>query len=155
MFGKAFKATFGVGCAIVVGLIALAVISGALVNSSGQIRNVIASVSPQAANANSTPRLALLSSSCKTEFGYDTCSGEVKNISSESIKNVTAVTTWRDSAGAAQRTDSALIEFNPILAGQTSPFKTIGSTNPGLTKADVRFKELLGGEITTRDDRNK
>lgn len=44
MFGKAFKATLGVGCALILGLIALAVISGALINSSGQVRNVIASL---------------------------------------------------------------------------------------------------------------
>lgn len=34
MFGKAFKATFGVGCALVVGIIAIIVISGALASKS-------------------------------------------------------------------------------------------------------------------------
>lgn len=34
MFGKAFKATFGVGCALVVGIIALIVIVGALGSSA-------------------------------------------------------------------------------------------------------------------------
>ena len=34
MFGKAFKATFGVGCALVVGTIALIVIAGALGSSA-------------------------------------------------------------------------------------------------------------------------
>lgn len=44
MFGKAFKATFGVGCALVVGLIALVIISGVLANGARDVGNVIANV---------------------------------------------------------------------------------------------------------------
>lgn len=56
MFGKAFKATFGVGCALVVGLFALVLISGALVNGSGQVRNVLGSISPRASAAPTAQR---------------------------------------------------------------------------------------------------
>src|SRR5438477_3189835 len=103
--------------------------------------------------ATATAKLGLLSFSCRLQYGFNTCTGEVRNLTGGSLRNVTAVTSWRDADGAVQRTDEALVDFNPLLAGQTSTFKTIGSANPGLTKFDVRFKELLGGAIPAGDVR--
>ncbi len=96
-------------------------------------------------------QLELLSYKCTTEYGYFTISGQVKNISSESLKNVTAVGTTYTSDGQFINSDSALTEYNPILAGQTSPFKVMMTLNPAMKKCDVSFKELLGGTIQTKD----
>lgn len=132
----------GIGCG---GFILLLVVISAFSSGAGP--------SSDGGTGGSTAKLALLSFSCETKSGFNTCTGEVKNITDKTLKNVTAVASWRDGAGALQRTDEALIDFNPILAGQTSPFTTIGTSNPALTRANVSFKELLGGKIDARDDR--
>lgn len=69
--------------------------------------------------------------------------GQVKNISSQSLKNVTAVVTWYDKADGFIKSDDALVEYNPLLAGQTSPFKTMSSSNPAMSKYTAEFKTLL------------
>ena len=60
-----------------------------------------------------------------------------------------------DGSGTFITTDNALIDYNPILPGQTSPFKTMSSTNPAMSKYTVDFKHLIGGTIDTRDDRKR
>jgi hypothetical protein len=118
----------------------------------------------KAAQPTSTPRptstpipppyqLALISSSCTHEFGFVECEGFVENISGRTLENVMVVIEWYDANDIPQSSDEALIDYNPILAGQRSPWSTIGSYNPALTRFRVRFKELLGGTILTRDDR--
>jgi hypothetical protein len=133
------------GCITAIVVVVLLILGIAYLGNSGSNPGV---------STSSGPQLGLLSFSCSTSFGYDTCTGEVKNLTSSSLKNVEAIATWRDSAGSVQRTDDALIDLNPILAGQTSTFKTIGTTNPSLKSASVQFKDLLGGSIATRDDRH-
>ena len=43
--------------------------------------------------------------------------------------------------------DSALIEYNPILLGQISPFKITTQQNPRMNKASLEFKTLFGKPI--------
>lgn len=99
--------------------------------------------------------LALISGKCtsRSDIGFTECEGFVKNISGKTLENVTVVIEWSDANGTGQASDDALIDYNPILAGQESPWKTIGTYNPALTGFRVTFKELLGGTILTRDDR--
>ena len=47
-------------------------------------------------------------------------------------------------------TSDALIEYNPILPGQISPFKVMVTENPSMRKAGVEFKSLLGGAMSFR-----
>ena len=100
-----------------------------------------------------TMKLALLAGSCTSEYGFNRCSGSVKNLTEQSLKNIEVVTEWVDANGTVQKSDEAIIKYNPVLPGQDSPWETIGTANPALTKFRVRFKELLGGTIATRDDR--
>jgi len=97
-------------------------------------------------------KLAIISQSCSTDAGYITCEGFVKNISSTAIENVTAVMVYFDETGTQVSSDNALIEYDPLLPDQTSPYKVLTRYNPAFTKASVEFKELFGGEILTRDD---
>lgn len=99
------------------------------------------------------PRLALISASCKTEYGYHECKGFVKNLTNQSLRNIEILITWLDANGVPQESDDALIEYNPILAGQESPWSTIGKANPSLTRFRVTAKELMGGSVSMRDDR--
>lgn len=114
---------------------------------------------PTPAAAPQPPRaqLALLSSrGYEAEYGgYHYVEGQVQNIGSEPLKNVTAVATWMDKAGNFIKADDALIDYNPILPGQTSPFKTITSGNPAMSTYTVEFKTLFGGTLAVDDRRKK
>jgi len=104
-----------------------------------------------------TPQLALLSSRGyeSERGGYHYVEGQVRNISNQSLKNVTAVATWFDKDRNFIKSDDALIDYNPILRGQTSPFKTISSGNPAMARFRVEFKILLGGTLRVDDQRTK
>lgn len=102
------------------------------------------------------PPLEVLSWKCEKEYGYVFVVGEVKNISSESIKNVMAVGEFRTKDGTLVKAEDSLVDYNPLLPGQTSPFKTGGTDNPAITNCNLSFKTLFGKEIgyTTAKDRN-
>lgn len=93
------------------------------------------------------PQLELVAYSWSTESGYAILEGQVKNISSLSLQNVTAVASFYDANGGFITTSDALIDYNPILSGQTSPFKVMKTENPAMKKANVEFKYLMGGSI--------
>ena len=63
------------------------------------------------------------------------------------------VVTWYTQDDQFIKTDEASINFNPILAGQTSPFTSLTSTNPAMSKYTVAFKTLFGGTVPTDDRR--
>ena len=75
----------------------------------------------------------------------------MKNVSSESLRNVEAVVTFRTKDGDFITSDDAMIDLNPILPGQSSPFKVMATQNPAMRTASVDFKELFGGSVTWRE----
>jgi hypothetical protein len=89
------------------------------------------------------------------EYGYAIAEGTVKNISSESLNNVLAVVQIYDKQGNFVKSDSALIEYRPILPGQTSPFKVMASFNPAMGKASIDFKTFSGGTLFWREKEGK
>lgn len=100
-------------------------------------------------------KLALISASCTrhADIGYSECEGFVKNISNQTLEDIQVVIEWVDDGGTPRSSDDALIDYNPLLAGQESPWSTVGDYNPALTHFRVRFTEFFGGTILTRDDR--
>jgi len=102
----------------------------------------------------SEPRLELLSSrGYKSSMSHMSVEGQVKNISDESLKNIQVVVQWYDKDGNFITNDEVLIDYNPILPGQTSPFKVITTYNPEMQKYSVSFKEFWGTSINTKDSR--
>lgn len=95
------------------------------------------------------PKLAKLSEHFSKENGFDIISGEVKNITQQKLTNVQVVTTLYDRNHSVIKISDALIEYNPILPGQTSPYRTITTDNPAITTEVTTFKFLLGGKIET------
>ena len=93
--------------------------------------------------------LQLLSQSDERAWGYITVTGQVKNTSDIALDNVTAAVSYYDSGGKFVKSDTALIAYDPILAGQTSPFEVVTSDNPAITGYRVDFEFLLGGSIPT------
>ena len=93
--------------------------------------------------------LELIDWNWSSAHGYAEARGQVKNISGKSLKNVAALATFYDKDGGFIKTDSALIEFNPVLDGQVSSFTVMTTHNPAISKASVQFKFLMGGAIPT------
>ena len=98
----------------------------------------------------SKPVLELQSWHWSTEHGVAIAEGLVKNISDQKLKNVEVVVMFVDSNGDFITTGEALIEYNPILPGQTSPFKAMATANPAPGKAQIDFKTLFGGSLRWR-----
>lgn len=94
--------------------------------------------------------LELLSFNCYTEYDYFHIVGEVKNISDKSLESVVAVGSAYTQDGEFVKSDEALIDYNPILSGQTSPFEVLMTGNPAIKKCKVGFKEFWGGMIPTK-----
>jgi hypothetical protein len=101
------------------------------------------------------PELELVSYSWHIEYGYAILEGQVRNVSLQPLKNVTAVGSFYDANNGFITSSDALIAYNPVLPGQTSPFKVMASQNPAMKKAGVAFKHLMGGSIPFRDLENK
>lgn len=93
------------------------------------------------------PVLEVISWKCDTSYGHTSVSGEVKNISGKSIENVMAVGNFKTKDGTFVKSADALIEYNPILAGQISPFKAMTANNPAIENCELAFKKLAGGTL--------
>lgn len=102
----------------------------------------------------STPPLELLSARTnRSSDSYIRLEGQVKNVSSGPLERVAVVVTWYAKDETMVTSDSAVIEYDPILAGQTSPFTTITRWNPAISTYRVEFKRLGRGTIEYTDKR--
>ena len=54
---------------------------------------------------------------------------------------------WFTKNGSFITSQSTLIEYNPILGGQTSPWKVMAKHNPAMAEARVEFKQMFGGTL--------
>ncbi|OQC29659.1 MAG: hypothetical protein BWX70_01549 [Verrucomicrobia bacterium ADurb.Bin070] len=83
------------------------------------------------------------------EYGYVTVEGQVGNISGRKLENVEAVARFFAEDGSFITSDSSIIEYNPLMPGQVSPFKVMDTHNPMMKKASVAFKLMWGPALTT------
>lgn len=99
------------------------------------------------------PLLELVSETGSFTAGgnYFKVQGQVKNLTDENLESIQAVVSVFDSEGNFIASDEALIDYNPVLPGQTSPFSVMIDGNPEIAKYRVEFKEFWGGTIETRD----
>ena len=102
-------------------------------------------------DASSTPKLKLLNWTWgeADSDAFVEARGQVKNLTNDNIENVTAVVSFYDKKGHFIKSSETIVEYNPILPGQTSPFHVMETRNPAMSKATVEFKSLLGGTIET------
>lgn len=141
----------------------IAVVLGIAVLSAGAVLDRRARMAGSSAGAVGTagtleaPDLALISSreyeSASAGFRY--VEGKVKNVADEPLKDVMAVVTWADNEGRVIKSDTAAIDFNPILPGQTSAFKTISTRNPAMSGYTVAFKTRSGDILEADDQRTR
>jgi hypothetical protein len=93
------------------------------------------------------PDLVLEDWNFQIESGYGIVSGEITNNTLHPIAKLTAVATFHAEGGAFIKTSEALISFNPLAPGQTSPFEITAPMTSKAKSSRLSFKELLGGKI--------
>ena len=105
-------------------------------------------VDPGAATANAPP-LQVPGWNCVTDPDINSIHvrGEVRNSSATAIDQIEAVATFRTSDGTFVKSSDALIEYQPLMPGQASPFTIPDHSNPAIQIAELAFKELSGGSI--------
>lgn len=107
---------------------------------------------PNSGNAtNGELPLELLSHHGTREYGYLIVEGQVRNATAEKLNGIEAVAEAYDASGQFVTSDSALVEYNPLMPGQTSPFKVMIRDNPLIKNYRVNFKEILGGIVPSKD----
>jgi len=101
----------------------------------------------------SAPRLQVLAKrGYESESGgYYYVEGQVKNITNQPIDRLRVVATWFTKEGTFITTDQAMIDYDPLMPGQTSPFKTITRGNPQMSKFSIEFARLGGGTVAHED----
>lgn len=103
---------------------------------------------PAGASTPAKAPLELISWRCDRESGgWLYVRGEVRNVSGERLQNVTAVGEFRTEKGDLVSAETALVEFNPLMPGQTSPFRVSYRGNPEAKRCGVSFKRLMGGAL--------
>lgn len=80
---------------------------------------------------------------------YALVEGQVTNVSGRPLKYVLALAEFYTGDGTFITSDNALIDYNPILPGQTSPFKVYATWNPAMQSANLSFKFMGGESIRT------
>jgi hypothetical protein len=141
------------GCLVAVGIIVALIVLGGMCARAPH--DAPAAEAPPAAQEQNPP-LELLSSSMTTSDGggYFEVEGMVRNASSASIRNLEVIGEAYTEKEEFVTSESALVEYNPLLPGQRSPFKVMISYNPAITKYRVEFKLLLGETVKHRDLRD-
>lgn len=136
-----------IGCGIIILILGALALFGH--NNTPGIGNHTASSPPPASRPDlSVIELELLSMTWHSEHGFAIMEGEVKNISSNKLDGVQAIGSWYNASGTLITSDSAIIEYNPIMPGQTSPFKVMATYNPEMKTASIRFKHIFGRSIS-------
>ena len=86
-------------------------------------------------------------------YGFHTIEGQVENLTDSNLENVMAVVTWYTDDDQFITSDETLIQYNPILPGQTSPFEVMSQSNPAMSRYSVEFKTMFGGTLRHEDQR--
>ena len=87
--------------------------------------------------------------SWSSNHGYATVEGMVRNLRGEGLERVQAVAIFSDRSGAFISSADALVDYQPLLKGQASPFKVMARYNPAMQTCRVEFKQLMGGSLET------
>jgi hypothetical protein len=111
--------------------------------------NPARSTTDEVASTATAPPLQVPAWNCLSdpEVKYVEVRGEVRNLSVAAIDDIDAVATFRTSDGTFVKSADTLIEYQPLMAGQTSPFHILATINPVIQTAELSFKELSGGSI--------
>jgi len=82
---------------------------------------------------------------------YAVAEGVVQNVSSRRLESVMAVVLFYTASGEFITSEDALIKYDPLMPGQSSPWEVMARWNPQMAKASVEFKKLFGEELDYRE----
>lgn len=140
---------------LVFGLIGVAIVVSWLLNPStptlSQAGQRASAASQSAPPPSTAPTLEVTAWRFYNSDNYHYIEGEVKNVGTVPIDNLQAVGTFLDASSTFIKSDDTLVEYRPLLPGQTSPFKVMASLNPAVKFARLGFKRLMGGVIEHTD----
>jgi hypothetical protein len=107
-----------------------------------------ATLSPTTSSNNNAP-LLLLSLVYETSDRFIFLKGDVKNVSSKPLRNVTPIGIFRTRKGKVIKADRSLIPS--ILPGQTVPFNIVTYLEPNVEDYDISFSFFRGNIIPHQD----
>lgn len=139
-----------IGGAVIFSLVAM-VIAATLFTPDEKAR-ATAALSPRVEAPDYALEL-LSATSRRSSTSHMTVEGEVRNIGERKLARVLAVVTWRTADGTLILSDDALVDYDPLMPGQATPFKTISRYNPQMASYTVDFRTLRGVAIRTKDSR--
>lgn len=135
-----------VGCLVLFIIFLFLVILGEIIDG-GNSANHSSSTETSAPTPTPAPVLKLIDWKWGKDYDFVKAVGRVKNLSDKPLKNIQAVVTWETSDGQTITTGTALIKFNPIMPGQTSPFEVLEPYNPQMSRASITFTTLFGHPV--------
>lgn len=97
--------------------------------------------------------IELLSWTWRKGRNYVTAEGQVRNISGRKLERVQALVTWYDKNKNMVTSDTSLIEYDPLMPNQVSPFTVMERYNPEMRSASLEFKFMFGREIIVYRDK--
>lgn len=95
--------------------------------------------------------LELTSFSWSRGNGYITAEGMVKNITDQKLGHIQALFIGDTKSGQMVSYEDSFIEFDPLMPGQSSPFKVMLQDNPMIATGYMKFKFFGDEEIPTYD----
>lgn len=87
-----------------------------------------------------TGGLQVLSWHCTLDQPYVKVEGEVKNVSGASIDSLRVTATARTEDGKFVTAGDGPVDYEPLLSGQTSPFKAYVRFNPAIRSINLGFE---------------
>lgn len=93
------------------------------------------------------PPLKVHSWRCSNEHGFVKVHGAVTNQSDRAINRLMVTAIYTTGNGDVVKTSDAMVDFQPLLPGQRSPFSTMTTDNPAIRSCNVTFRTMSGGEV--------
>ena len=84
--------------------------------------------------------------------GFAVAEGQVQNVRHKPIRNLTALVMFKTEDDKLVTSADALTEFNPVMPGQTTPFRVMARYNPAMHHASVAFKTIGGAVVPHYDE---
>jgi hypothetical protein len=119
----------------------VAFLGGTIAGMSGAPASTAAIVSAD------KPPLKLLGHGCRRESTYQVCEGEVRNETDQRLDSVMAEVRFTDQAGTFVKSGNAMINYQPLMPGQTSSFMVMTTDNPQIRHFSIGFREMFGGKL--------
>ena len=111
---------------------------------------------PSAApSATQRPAMELLETKIGATQDAINITGQVKNISGREVSGVTVMYHFQDASGKSLRTEQGFLETDPLAADKTSGFKISTKYDPNIKRFNVTFSSMFGGNLLTKDSREK